>query len=250
MVHCNPKVNDGALVLFSGGQDSTTCLAWALDHFSRVETVGFSYGQRHATELMSRKTLLDYLPKVTDVWRERLGPDHILDIPILKEITSTALIHDFKITKTESGLLSTFVPGRNLLFFIYSAIVARNRTLRHLVGGMCEVDYSGYPDCRDDALKSLQVTVNLGMGAQFILHTPLMQLGKAEIWKMAEFLGGTIFVDLIRKYTHTCYLGNHTDFHVWGYGCGGCPACRLRADGWDTYVKVYQVKQNCVDRMI
>ncbi len=227
---------EGALVLFSGGQDSTTCLAWALACFQRVETVGFAYGQRHAVELVCRKTLRERLPAIVPAWEERLGPDYGLELAALGAVSDTALTRDSAITMTDDGLPSTFVPGRNLLFFTYAAALAWNRGLRHLVGGMCETDYSGYPDCRDDTLKALQAALSLGMARRFVLHTPLMWLGKAATWHLAESLGGVALVDLIRVHTHSCYLGDRTHLHEWGYGCGTCPACHLRAAGWKAYV--------------
>ena len=222
----------GALVLFSGGQDSATCLAWALSRFQTVETVGFDYGQRHRVELECRA---DFRAKIVDVdpaWPDRLGPDHMLDLSVLGQVSETSLTRDAEIALRTDGLPNTFVPGRNLLFFTLAAALASRRRLRHLVGGMCETDYSGYPDCRDDTLKSLQVTLNLGMGSRSIVHTPLMWLDKAQTWRLANTLGGAKLVDLIRTGTHTCYLGEHDKLHDWGYGCGACPACELRSKGW------------------
>ena len=230
--------DSGALVLFSGGQDSTTCLAWALTFFSRVETIGFCYGQRHAVELTCRHILRDRLLTVVPVWSTRLGPDHLLDLTLPEQVQNSTLIgtgHSACTQRAES-LPSTFVPGRNLLFFTYAATTAWYRALRHLVGGMCETDSSGYPDCRDDTLKALQVTLNLGMARQFVLHTPLMWRDKAATWQLAEALGGMALVDLIRIHTHTCYHGDRTSLRDWGYGCGTCPACCLRAAGWNRYL--------------
>ncbi|VBB69303.1 Queuosine Biosynthesis QueC ATPase [invertebrate metagenome] len=238
--------DEGAIVLFSGGQDSTTCLAWALAHFPRVETIGFSYGQRHAVELTCRKILLDRLLTIIPTWSTRLGADHIMDLSLPELISNTALTRDSAILQTANGLLSTFVPGRNLLFFTYAAATAWHRALRHLVGGMCETDYSGYPDCRDDTLKALQVTLNLGMARQFVLHTPLMWLDKAATWQLAESLGGVALVDLIRTDTHSCYHGDRTNLRAWGYGCGTCPACCLRAAGWTRYTEKREGKKYAV----
>lgn len=225
-----------ALVLFSGGQDSAVCLAWALDRFDHVETVGFDYGQRHAVELECRQTFRAKLAQRYPNWGARLGEDHMLDMRGLGAISDTAMTREVEIRMTEEGLPSTFVPGRNLLFFTYAAAVAYRRGARHLVGGMCETDYSGYPDCRDDTLKALQVALNLGMDRRFVVHTPLMWIDKAATWALAEQLGGADLVALTAEDTHTCYLGDRTRRHDWGYGCGDCPACRLRADGWARYV--------------
>lgn len=222
----------GALVLFSGGQDSATCLAWALDRFDSVETVGFEYGQRHRVELECRGNFRTRVVGLNPAWADRLGPDHMLDLSVLGQVSETALTRDAEIALRADGLPNTFVPGRNLLFFTLAAALASRRQLRHLVGGMCETDYSGYPDCRDDTLKSLQVTLNLGMGGRSVVHTPLMWLDKAQTWGMAKALGGEKLVDLIRTGTHTCYRGEHDHLHDWGYGCGDCPACELRMKGW------------------
>jgi 7-cyano-7-deazaguanine synthase len=227
--------NNGALILFSGGQDSATCLAWALDRFDQVETVGFFYGQRHRVELDCRAGFRDKVTGLKQSWADKLGPDHMLDLTILGQISKTALTSDAEIALRDDGLPNTFVPGRNLLFFTLAAALASRRNLRHLVGGMCETDYSGYPDCRDDTLKSLQVTLNLGMGSNLVLHTPLMWIDKAQTWSLAQDLGGSGLVNLIRQDTHTCYLGEHERMHDWGYGCGTCPACELRLTGWQEY---------------
>ncbi len=224
-----------ALVLFSGGQDSATCLAWALDRFDTVETVGFDYGQRHRVELECRGEFRAMVVELDPAWAGRLGPDHMLDFSVLGQVSETALTRDAEIALRADGLPNTFVPGRNLLFFTLAAALASRRQLRHLVGGMCETDYSGYPDCRDDTLKSLQVTLNLGMGSRSVVHTPLMWLDKAQTWGLAKTLGGEKLVDLIRTGTHTCYRGEHDDLHDWGYGCGDCPACELRMKGWLEY---------------
>ena len=225
----------GALVLFSGGQDSATCLAWALDRFKTVETVGFDYGQRHRVELECRDEFRAKVVELNPAWGNRLGPDHMLDLSVLGQVSETALTRDAEIALRADGLPNTFVPGRNLLFFTLAAALASRRELRHLVGGMCETDYSGYPDCRDDTLKSLQVTLNLGMGSRSVVHTPLMWLDKAQTWDLAKTLGGEKLVDLIRTGTHTCYLGEHNELHDWGYGCGTCPSCDLRIKGWQSF---------------
>jgi 7-cyano-7-deazaguanine synthase len=220
----------GALVLFSGGQDSATCLAWALSRYDTVETVGFDYGQRHRVELECRE---EFRAKVVDLdpaWPDRLGPDHMLDLSVLGQVSETALTRNAEIALRSDGLPNTFVPGRNLMFFTLAAALASRRQLRHLVGGMCETDYSGYPDCRDDT-----VTLNLGMGSRSVVHTPLMWLDKAQTWSLANTLGGEELIDLIRAGTHTCYMGEHDKLHDWGYGCGDCPACVLRLNGWREY---------------
>jgi 7-cyano-7-deazaguanine synthase len=212
-----------ALVLLSGGQDSTTCLAWALDRYDHVETIGFFYGQRHHIELTCRQTILQH-------FAPRVGLDHMIDISAaMASLGETAMTAEIAIETNAEGLPTTFVPGRNLLFFTYAAAVAARRGLRHIVGGMCETDYSGYPDCRDDTIKALQVALNLGMQKRFVLETPLMWLDKAATWAMAERFG---ILDLVIEQTHTCYLGDRAHRHDWGYGCGTCPACELRSAGW------------------
>jgi 7-cyano-7-deazaguanine synthase len=221
-----------ALVLFSGGQDSATCLAWALERFERVETVGFDYGQRHRVELEVRLRFLDALRERFPAWAARLGEDHLIDMGVLGRISETSLTQDVAFRMNESGLPNTFVPGRNLLFFTFAAAVAYRRGLKVLVGGMCETDFSGYPDCRDDTLKALQVALNLGMDSRFAIETPLMWIDKAATWQMAQDLGGADLVDLMIEHTHTCYRGDRAHRHAWGYGCGECPACELRARGW------------------
>ncbi|MGV7207925.1 7-cyano-7-deazaguanine synthase QueC [Oxalobacteraceae bacterium A2-2] len=229
-------VTDTALVLFSGGQDSTTCLAWALKHYARVETMGFDYGQRHAVELTVRPALLDSLRRLDPAWDAKLGEDHMINLGLLSEIGQTAMTHDIAIETQANGLPNTFVPGRNLLFLTVAATVAYRRGLTVLVGGMCETDFSGYPDCRDDTIKALQVALNLGMDTRFKLETPLMWRDKRQTWELAEELGGAALVDLIRAGTHTCYLGQRGELHDWGHGCGTCPACELRARGYQQYV--------------
>ena len=224
-----------ALVLFSGGQDSTTCLAWALQKFRAVETIGFSYGQRHAVELECRKIVLAELEKTFPSWTEGLGMDHIIDLPSLHTISETALTRDVQIEVTEDGLPNTFVPGRNILFLTIAAALAYGRGIKHLVGGMCETDFSGYPDCRDDTIKATQLAVNLGMDARFAIHTPLMWLNKAETWELGTRLGGEPLIEFIRSHTHTCYEGDRSQLHEWGYGCGLCPACVIRANGYQKF---------------
>ncbi|GAB0112967.1 7-cyano-7-deazaguanine synthase QueC [Acidisoma sp. C75] len=226
-----------ALVLFSGGQDSTTCLAWALARFDHVETLGFDYRQRHRVELDVRPAILAKLRQDFPAWAGKLGEDHLLDAGIIGSVSETALTRETEIAMQEDGLPNTFVPGRNLLFLTLAAALAYRRGLRHIVTGVCETDYSGYPDCRDDTIKALQVALNLGMERRFVLHTPLMWIDKAETWAMAESLGGAALVSLINRETHSCYLGDRSTLHDWGYGCGHCPACDLRAEGWAKYKK-------------
>lgn len=223
---------DTALVLFSGGQDSTTCLAWALERYARVETIGFDYGQRHAIELTVRPTLLAGLRALKPEWDARLGDDHLIDLSLIAKISDTALTSNVAIAMQDNGLPNTFVPGRNLLFMTVAATVAYRRGLNVLVGGMCETDFSGYPDCRDDTMKALQVALNLGMATRLKVETPLMWIDKRQTWQMARAAGGAALVDLIRADTHTCYLGERGTLHAWGYGCGHCPACELRARGY------------------
>ena len=229
-------MNNSALVLFSGGQDSTTCLAWALNRYDHVETLGFDYGQRHAIELTMRPQLLDSLRAKRPDWKSKLGQDHVLDLSLLAAISDTALTSDIAITMQENGLPNTFVPGRNLLFLTSAAALAYRRGISDLVGGMCETDYSGYPDCRDETLKSLQQAINLGMASKLTIQTPLMWLNKAQSWQLAATLGGEELVELIRTESHTCYLGERGVLHAWGHGCGTCPACELRARGYTEYL--------------
>ncbi|HEX5453756.1 MAG TPA: 7-cyano-7-deazaguanine synthase QueC [Stellaceae bacterium] len=239
--HPNPPAQAGegregaALVLFSGGQDSATCLAWALARFRHVETVGFDYRQRHRVELDCRARILERLPAEFPEWGERLHSDHLIDLGVLGQVSDTALTRDTEIAFAKDGLPNTFVPGRNLLFFTFAAALGYRRGLKHLVGGMCETDYSGYPDCRDDTLKALQATLSLGMDRRFAIHTPLMWRDKSATWALAEALGGARLVELIRDETHSCYRGDRTQLHDWGYGCGSCPACDLRRAGWRAY---------------
>ena len=232
--------NAGALVLLSGGQDSTTCLAWALDRFTTVETVGYAYGQRHAVELDMRPRLIDQLRASFPRWGARLRADHMVDLPALGQVSETALTRDTEIAMRANGLPNTFVPGRNLLFMTFAAAIAYRRGLKHLVTGVCETDYSGYPDCRDDTMKAMQLALNLGMEARFVIHTPLMWLSKAATWQLARDLGGEALIGIIRDQTHTCYRGDRTQKFDWGYGCGECPACKLRADGYREFMATAQ----------
>ena len=229
------EIPEKALVLFSGGQDSTSCLAWALDRFAAVETLGFDYGQRHRVELDCRARVIERLRREFPKWDRKLAEDHLVDLGVLGQLSDTALTREAAIAFGQSGLPNTFIPGRNLIFFVFAAAVGYRRGIRHLVGGMCETDYSGYPDCRDDTLKALQATLSLGMDQRFVIHTPLMWRDKKAIWQLARKLGGTTFVELVREETHSCYLGDRTHRHPWGYGCGGCPACGLRRAGWEAY---------------
>lgn len=225
----------GALVLFSGGQDSATCLAWALSRYPCVETVGFDYGQRHAVELEARQTVREAIALAFPAWRGRLGPDHVIDIASFGAIADSALTADRAIEMTARGLPSTFVPGRNLVFLTYAAALADRRGLSVLVGGMCETDYSGYPDCRRETIDAMEAALNLGMDQAFCVETPLMRLTKAQTWALADELGGEALVEIIRRDSHTCYLGSR-DPHPWGKGCGTCPACELRARGYAEWV--------------
>jgi 7-cyano-7-deazaguanine synthase len=235
MIESQP-MPDSALVLFSGGQDSTTCLAWALSRYERVETVGFTYGQRHLVEMECRAPLRAGLAAISPAWKEKLGRDHLIDLGVLAEISVSALTADLPFGTRDDGLPATFVPGRNLLFLTFAAVVAHQRQLKYLVTGVCETDYSGYPDCRDDTMKALQVAINLGMEARLVIETPLMWIDKAATWKLAQQLGGRALFDLIVENTHSCYQGDRSHRHEWGFGCGACDACRLRSDGWRRYV--------------
>ena len=231
MIPAEPSA-DGALVLFSGGQDSTACLAWALDRYGRVETVGFDYGQRHVIEMEARQTVRSAIVAGFPLWAGRLGDDHVLDIRGFGAVAESALTADRAIEMTERGLPSTFVPGRNLVFLTYAAALADRRGLGALVGGMCETDFSGYPDCRRDTLDALQAALNLGMDRDFRIETPLMTLTKAQTWALARRLGGEALVGITIEDSHTCYRGERGERHPWGYGCGTCPACELRAAGY------------------
>ena len=225
-------INETALVLFSGGQDSTVCLAWALERFTAVETIGFDYGQRHRAELDVRPGIRERMKALRPDWAARLGDDHMVKLDALAAISETALTRHVAIEVAQNGLPTTFVPGRNLAFFAFAGALAYRRGAKHLVAGMCETDFSGYPDCRDDTVKAMQVALTLGMDRRLVIHTPLMWIDKAATFEMAQEIGGAPLVDLLVEETHTCYLGDRSRRHPWGYGCGTCPACRLRADGF------------------
>ncbi len=224
-----------AIVLFSGGQDSTTCLAWALNRYEHVETIGFDYGQNHRIELECRDVVLAHVRSDFPQWAARLGEDHLLEIGVLGRISDTALTQDAEIVMQNDGLPSTFVPGRNLLFLTLAAAVAYRRSCTVLVGGMCETDYSGYPDCRDNTMKAMQVALSLGVARPLVVETPLMWIDKAETWQLAADLGGDRLVKTIQEDTHTCYRGDREHRHEWGFGCGTCPACELRATGYSNW---------------
>ena len=224
-----------ALVLFSGGQDSTTCLAQALSKYERVETVGFDYGQRHSVELQARLVVLREIRSQFPQWAHKLGEDHLLDLAVLGQVSESSLTRDTAFRMESSGLPNTFVPGRNLLFLTLAAALAYRRDLQVLVTGVCETDFSGYPDCRDDTMKAMQLALSLGMDKRFLIETPLMWIDKAATWALAEALGGRALVQLIIEHTHTCYLGDRAHRHAWGYGCGQCPACELRLRGYAAY---------------
>lgn len=224
--------NTSALVLFSGGQDSTISLAWALDRFDRVETIGFDYGQRHRVELECRAPILSQLKMMNIDWSKRLGEDHVLDITVFGQIGETAMTSNVAIEMDKTGLPNTFVPGRNLIFFNFAGALAYRRSIKYLVGGMCETDYSGYPDCRDATLKAFQLALNLGTDRDFIIETPLMWMNKTQSWDFANRIGGASLIEIVKKYTHTCYLGERDRLNDWGYGCGVCPACKLRRSGY------------------
>ena len=230
-----PDSSEGALVLFSGGQDSTVSLAWALTRFPRVETIGFEYGQRHGIEMTVRPRILEKLRSLDPKWKARLGEDHVVNIDSLGAISETSLTRNVQIEMTASGLPSTFVPGRNLIFFAFAGAVAYRRGLKHIIAGMCETDYSGYPDCRDDTIKAMQLALGLGMDRRFVLHTPLMWIDKAATFELAERIGGKPLADVVIEETHSCYMGDRAHKHEWGYGCGKCPACQLRASGYEKY---------------
>jgi 7-cyano-7-deazaguanine synthase len=229
--------DNAALVLFSGGQDSTVCLAWALERFARVETVGFHYGQRHAVELDVRPRLRERMAELKPEWKIRLGDDHMIALGALGQVSDTALTSETAIAFAENGLPNTFVPARNLVFFTFAAAIAYRRGIRNLVGGMCETDYSGYPDCRDDTIKAMQVALSLGLDKRLTLHTPLMWIDKAETFAMAREIAGQPFFEIVVHDTHSCYLGDRSKRHDWGFGCGTCPACQLRAQGFETFNK-------------
>ena len=227
-----------ALVLFSGGQDSTTCLAWALTHYDEVETIGFNYGQRHVIEMDCRLKVLEELKKLFPDWSKKIVKDHVLDLSLLGQISDTALTKETEITFSKDGLPNTFVPARNLIFLTFSAAIGYRRNIETLVGGMCETDFSGYPDCRDTTLQALNLALSLGMERRIKTETPLMWLDKSETWQLAEKLGGSILIEIIKEHTHTCYYGERTVRHSWGYGCGKCPSCELRANGYKKFSEV------------
>jgi 7-cyano-7-deazaguanine synthase len=230
-------MHTSALVLFSGGQDSTTCLAQALSKYERVETLAFDYRQRHVVELQARLTVLQKIREGFPEWAPRLGEDHCLDLGVLGEVSETSLTRDTAFQMEASGLPNTFVPGRNLLFLTLAAALAYRRGLQVIVTGVCETDFSGYPDCRDDTMKAMQLALSLGMDRRFLIETPLMWIDKAATWRLAHDLGGAALVDLIVEHTHTCYVGDRTHRHAWGYGCANCPACDLRARGYERFVQ-------------
>lgn len=232
----SPSFDGAALVLFSGGQDSTLCLGWALDRFHRVETLGFDYGQRHKVELAQRPIIREKLRALKPQWAARLCDDHVVDLSVLGAMSETALTRETAIAMSESGLPSTFVPGRNLIFLSFAAALAFRRGITHLVGGMCETDFSGYPDCRDVTIKAMQAALNLGMDQNFTIHTPLMWIDKAATFAQAQEIGGDKFVEVVVEDSHSCYLGDRARRHNWGYGCGECPACQLRAAGFAKWI--------------
>ncbi len=224
-----------ALVLFSGGQDSATVLAWALDRYDHVQTIGFDYEQRHMVEMQCRRNVLEEIRAAFPSWAERLGQDHVLDLSVLGKISNTSLTRDIDITEDGDGPPNTFVPGRNIIFLNFAAALGYRRGIHALVAGMCEADFSGYPDCRKDTLDATMQSLSLGMDTKFVLHTPLMFLSKAAAWDLAQKLGGDMLVEIINQYSHTCYMGTRGQRHDWGYGCGTCPACVLRLKGWQVY---------------
>jgi 7-cyano-7-deazaguanine synthase len=234
------ETSQRALVVFSGGQDSATCLAWALARFECVETVGFAYGQRHSVEMDCRGPIRNGMRRLSNDWGERLGADHVVDLGVLGCVSASTLTADMPLGTRPDGLPATFVPGRNIVFLTFAAIVAEQRGLKHVVAGMCETDYSGYPDCRDDTIKSLQATLNLGMSSRIVMHTPLMWRNKAATWKLAEDLAGRGLVDLILEESHSCYCGERAVRHEWGYGCGACDACNLRRNGWLEFTQTHK----------
>ena len=230
-------MSNKALILFSGGQDSATCLAWALEKFDYVETIGFDYGQNHSIELEIRQQFLGRIHSKFPLWANKLGADHVIDLNVLASISDTALTSERELMFDKNGLPNTFVPGRNILFLTFAATVGFRRGITQLVGGMCETDFSGYPDCRNDTLKALQSTLSLGMGYEYFIHTPLMWITKAQTWEMALSLGGETLLNFIIEDTHTCYKGDRSRQHSWGYGCSNCPACELRRHGYLEFQK-------------
>ncbi len=236
-------MSNAALVLFSGGQDSATCLAWALEKFKRVETIGFDYRQRHRVELECRSRVLGKIKKIKPNWSAKLGEDHLIDLSLISKLGDTALTKDMKIEILATGLPNTFVPGRNLFFFVTAATVAYRRNISTLIGGMCETDYSGYPDCRDDSIKALKQAMSLGLDRNLDIQTPLMWLTKAKTWDLADKIGGNDLINLIISETHTCYKGERSIKHCWGFGCGTCPACELRENGFNQFL----IKKNKIN---
>ena len=224
-----------ALVLFSGGQDSTVCLAWALDRYAHVETVAFDYAQRHSVELSCRLRILTKIKEISSSWGERLGEDNLIDLSVLSDISVSALTSGQNISESNSDLPNTFVPGRNIIFFSLAAAIAYRKNTKFLVGGMCETDFSGYPDCRDDSIKAMQIALSLGMDKKLVIETPLMWMDKAGTWALAKEIGGDHLVELILEESHSCYAGDRTIRHPWGYGCGGCSACILRKAGYEKF---------------
>lgn len=238
MTQFEPAIEEtSALVLFSGGQDSTTCLAWALSRFTHVETVAFDYGQRHRVELDCRSALRQGLTSIFPQWNNRLGADHLIEVDALGRMSQTALTRETEIEFSANGLPNTFVPGRNLLFLTFAAALAYRRGISDLIGGMCETDFSGYPDCRSQTIQTMAQALSLGMEKSFVIHTPLMWLDKAQTWRLAHELGGAALIDLVRVQTHSCYLGDRHHRFDWGFGCGTCPACNLRAAGWRKFTE-------------
>lgn len=235
MTHSKQHASGKALLLFSGGQDSATCLAWALDTFEHVETVGFHYGQRHDVEMNCREAIREKIPSLDLAWQDRMGEDHILDLSVLGQMSETALTRDVAIEMNEDGLPNTFVPGRNLVFLTFAGALAYRRGITTLIGGMCEADFSGYPDCRKETLDAQMEALSLGLAKPMSLETPLMHLSKTGAWELCESLGGEALVEIVNRDTHSCYKGDHETLHAWGYGCGNCPACDLRAVGWEGY---------------
>ena len=229
-------MTQNALVMFSGGQDSATCLAWALENYSCVETVGFTYHQKHSVELKCRKSVLQKIGSIRSNWSERLADDHVIDLSIISELGESALTRDMEIKMMENGLPSTFVPGRNLFFFLAAGVLMYRRGISVLVAGMCETDFSGYPDCRDETIKAMQNALNMGLEKPLLIETPLMWIDKSQTWKMAKDLGGQNLVDLIVEETHTCYRGQRSEKYDWGYGCDNCPACELRKNGYRKFL--------------
>lgn len=240
----SPLLEQQALVIFSGGQDSATCLAWALNRFKSVLTLGFDYGQRHSVELACRQRVREGIAALNPLWADRLGADALLQLDIFRQLADTALTSDAPIKEHgDNGLPNTFVPGRNLIFILHAAAWAYAKGIRHIIMGVCQSDYSGYPDCRDDSIKAMQVAVNSGMDAQYTLHTPLMWRSKKDAWQLARALGGDALVNLIVEESHTCYMGQRGQRHAWGYGCASCPACRLRAAGYEAYAQAQTAPQ-------